>query len=307
MVERTAIIGDQGNDDTIFLMNAALTDATNGRTENSNFLSLTPAIYYYNESLTNQSIFDRYVGAFPSDIAAAAGVTGDGLFKAFIPSVVAFGTGALTIVPVDFSNVSYNTGSYFDGADTYTASYSGVYDFTVMLDIDILTFTGTNPIDSALLQCVFNQFDSGGTQLRTLTVFNNLIHSAGNYAITGTERVVMNAGDYLVVAFTKIDSFGNTTTGQLNVTSFWQCTSNTLGSGIFKDYDYLDYPINIFEFEYPIHRQDWLAVLSNPNYGIEFSMEGRTPKIGYIREVKRNHATGTGTFRLINTYRQNAD
>lgn len=305
-IERTAIVGSHQNDDSFFLMNSTLIDESNGRTTNTNFLSLDPPVYYYNETLTNQAIFDRYVGSFPSAIADAAGVTGDGLFKAYRASTYNIIAGSVAVLSFDYTNVSFNTGSYYDGTDKYTAQYAGVYDFSLFMDVNILTFTG-GTIPRVQLSVELIQFDSTGTQLRTITVVNNTVFGTGNYPLSGTKRVVMNAGDYLQVAFIKIDSLGLSSTGTITTNSYWECTANTLGSGVFKDYDYSDYPINIYEFDYPLTREQWQDILSSPNSSIDFAMSGSQVRTGYIREVKRNHATGVGSFKLINTYRQNAD
>lgn len=305
-IERTAIVGSHQNDDSFFLINSTLIDESNGRTTNTNFLSLDPPVYYYNETLTNQAIFDRYVGSFPSAIADAAGVTGDGLFKAYRASTYNIIAGSVAVLSFDYTNVSFNTGSYYDGTDKYTAQYAGVYDFSLFMDVNILTFTG-GTIPRVQLSVELIQFDSTGTQLRTITVVNNTVFGTGNYPLSGTKRVVMNAGDYLQVAFIKIDSLGLSSTGTITTNSYWECIANTLGSGVFKDYDYRDYPINIYEFDYPLTREQWQDILSSPNSSIDFAMAGSQVRTGYIREVKRNHATGVGSFRLINTYRQNAD
>lgn len=305
-IERTAIVGSHQNDDSFFLINSTLIDESNGRTTNTNFLSLDPPVYYYNETLTNQAIFDRYVGSFPSAIADAAGVTGDGLFKAYRASTYNIIAGSVAVLSFDYTNVSFNTGSYYDGTDKYTAQYAGVYDFSLFMDVNILTFTG-GTIPRVQLSVVLIQCDSTGTQLRTITVVNNTVHGTGNYPLSRTKRVVMNAGDYLQVAFIKIDSLGLSSTGTITTNSYWECTANTLGSGVFKDYDYSDYPINIYEFDYPLTREQWQDILSSPNSSIDFAMSGSQVRTGYIREVKRNHATGVGSFKLINTYRQNAD
>jgi len=305
-IERTAIVGSHQNDDSFFLINSTLIDESNGRTTNTNFLSLDPPVYYYNETLTNQAIFDRYVGSFPSAIADAAGVTGDGLFKAYRASTYNIIAGSVAVLSFDYTNVSFNTGSYYDGTDKYTAQYAGVYDFSLFMDVNILTFTG-GTIPRVQLSVELIQFDSTGTQLRTITVVNNTVFGTGNYPLSGTKRVVMNAGDYLQVAFIKIDSLGLSSTGTITTNSYWECTANTLGSGVFKDYDYRDYPINIYEFDYPLTREQWQDILSSPNSSIDFAMSGSQVRTGYIREVKRNHATGVGSFKLINTYRQNAD
>lgn len=305
-IERTAIVGSHQNDDSLFLINSTLIDESNGRTTNTNFLSLDPPVYYYNETLTNQAIFDRYVGSFPSAIADAAGVTGDGLFKAYRASTYNIIAGSVAVLSFDYTNVSFNTGSYYDGTDKYTAQYAGVYDFSLFMDVNILTFTG-GTIPRVQLSVELIQFDSTGTQLRTITVVNNTVFGTGNYPLSGTKRVVMNAGDYLQVAFIKIDSLGLSSTGTITTNSYWECTANTLGSGVFKDYDYRDYPINIYEFDYPLTREQWQDILSSPNSSIDFAMSGSQVRTGYIREVKRNHATGVGSFKLINTYRQNAD
>lgn len=308
VIEDVTTNAAQSYDDSIFLFASTLVDASNGRTTNSNFLNLDPPLYYYNESLTNQAIFDRYVGAIPNSLAAFAGAKGDGIFKAYVGSAIAFGTGAIALTSIDTTNVAVNVGSYFDGTDRFTASVSGVYDINVHMDVNIATFTG-NRADIVMR---IRQFDSTGTLVNTIVPRATTGGTTYFYDSTGVKtfdrsaRIVMNAGDYLNLYFTKLDQFGTTSSGTITVNTFWECDENTVGGGIFKDYDYQDYPINVFEFEYPLTATQWRALIADPKQSITFSMSGKKPRSANIKTVTRNHATGVTTFALINTTTQNA-
>lgn len=308
VIEDTTTNGDQANDNQIFLFASTLVDASNGRTTNSNFLNLDPPVYYYNESLTNQAIFDRYVGAIPNSLAAFAGAKGDGIFKAYVGSAIAFGTGAVAYTDVDTTNVAVNVGSYFDGTDKFTAGVAGVYDININMDVDVLTFTGNR----ADITMRIRQYDSTGTLVQTVvptattggTTYSYF--STGTFSFTRSARVVMNQGNYLTLYFTKLDQFGTLSSGEITLNAYWECEENTVGGGVFKDYDYMDYPINIFEFEYPLTATQWQTLLADPKQKISFAMNGQRERFAYVKNVTRNHATGITNFTLINTTTQNA-
>lgn len=308
VIESVTTLGDQAYDNQIFLFASTLVDASNGRTTNSNFLNLDPPLYYYNESLTNQAIFDRYVGAIPNSLAAFAGAKGDGIFKAYVGSAIAFGTGAVAYTDVDTTNVAINTGSYFDGTDKFTAAVAGVYDINISMDLSILTFSGSR----ADVTMRIRQYDSTGTLVQTIVPTATTGGTTYSYFSTGTKtftrsaRVVMNAGNYLTLYFTKLDQFGTLSSGEISVNTYWECEENTVGGGVFKDYDYQDYPINIFEFEYPLTATQWQTLIADPKQKISFAMNGQRERFAYVKNVTRNHATGITNFTLINTTTQNA-
>ena len=308
VIEDVTTNGNQGYDDNIFLFASTLTDASNGRTTNSNFLSLDPPLYYYNESLTNQAIINRYLGAFPNNLAAFAGAQGDGIFKAYLGSALAFGTGSVVDNSVNTTNVAVNTGSYFDGTDRFTAAVSGVYDISMFIEADVTSFSGTR----ADIAMRIRQFDSAGNLINTAIPRSVGGGSIFAYFTTGivsrslTARIVMNAGDYLNLSFTKVDSFGTLSSGSLTLNTYWQCDENTVGGGIFAESDYRDYPVNIFEFEYPLTKAQWDAIRNMPEGKILFSMSYTDHRGAYIKEIKYNHMTGVSTFSLINSATQNA-
>jgi hypothetical protein len=308
VIEAITTNGDQGYDNNIILFASVLTDASNGRTSNSNFLNLDPPLYYYNESLTNQAIFGRYVGAIPNSLAAFSGAKGDGIFRAFVGSPVAVGSGLFVNNSLDTTNVAVNTGGYFDGTDKFTAGVAGVYDINIHMEFNCDVFAG-NRADIALR---IRQYDSTNTLVQTVSPRAPTGGASYSYFSTGLKifdrsaRVVMNAGNYLQLSFTKLDQFGTTSEGDITVDTYWECEENTVGGGIFKDYDYQDYPINIFEFEYPLTATQWQTLIADPKQKINFAMEGQSPRTAYIKNVTRNHVTGVTTFSLINTTTQNA-
>lgn len=305
VIEKITTTGDQNYDNQIIMFNSVLTDALNGRTENSNFLNLNPATYYYNESLTNQSVFNRYVGLIPNSIAAVAGAKGDGIFTAYVASPYAFGTGFITNTSVNTTNVQVNVGGYFDGTDKFTAAVTGAYDITMFIELDILTMTGTNPIADVFLS--INQYDSANN-----LIFTYSLSPPYAYTTTGlnskeyTQRVILNQGDYITFVFAKNDRIGTLSTGEITVNTYWKCDENTVGGGIYKEYDYMDFPVNVFEFEYPLTATQWGELIADPKQKIAFSQAGQRVRSAYIKNVSRNHVTGVTSFTLINTPRQYA-
>lgn len=233
---------------------------------------------------------------------------GDGIFKAYLGSALAFGTGLVVDNSVNTTNVAVNTGSYFDGTDRFTAAVSGVYDISMFIEADVTSFSGTR----ADIAMRIRQFDSAGNLINTAIPRSTGGGSIFSYFTTGivtrslTARIVMNAGDYLNLSFTKVDSFGTLSSGSLTLNTYWQCDENTVGGGIFAESDYRDYPVNIFEFEYPLTKAQWDAIRNMPEGKILFSMSDTDHRGAYIKEIKYNHMTGVSTFSLINSATQNA-
>ena len=174
--------------------------------------------------------------------------------------------------------------------------------------LHILTFTGNRPDITMRIR----QYDSTGTLVQTVvptattggTTYSYF--SAGTFSFTRSARVVMNQGNYLTLYFTKLDQFGTLSSGEITLNAYWECEENTVGGGLFKDYDYMDYPINIFEFEYPLTATQWQTLLADPKQKISFAMNGQRERFAYVKNVTRNHATGITNFTLINTTTQNA-
>lgn len=300
------ITGDQGYDDQIIWFDSTLIDATNGRTTNTNFLNLSPAIFFYNERLTNTQIADRYESWIPNSFAQNFGSIGDGLFIAYNNAAVAVAAGTFLDISFDTTNVWANPGGYFNGTDRFTATQSGVYDIETNLVFGSIVITPppSNPAVWALGSSI-RQFDSAGNLIRTVTMNNP---SYGNNATTktlnNTRRFVMNAGDYLLWQVTKTEGIGTDVTGSFTTGTYWKCVRNTVGGGVFKEYTPDDYPVNLYDFEVPLTCDEWQTIIAGPNGLIQFRSSGDF-RSAYLRQIKYNHIRGTAQFTLIRN--SNAD
>lgn len=291
---------DQSYDENIILFDSILTDATNGRTTNDNFLNLAPPLYYWNARLTNDKIADRYESWVPQSIAINNGVIGDGIFKAFLNSPINVGTGTYLNLSLDTTNVVYNAGAYFDGTDTFTASVSGVYDINVNAEFTNIVITppgSGNPVWS--IGVSLRQFDSTNTLVRTIPISNpSYGNDATDKVIARSVRVVMNQGDYLQLQVGKSEATGTDVTLDISTDTYWECEENTVGGGIFKEYDPDDFPVNLYEFKTVILPDQWEALVANPLGKISFRSTGRW-RSAHIKQIKYNQITGFASVSLI--------
>lgn len=292
---------DQSYDENIILFDSTLTDATNGRTTNTNFLNLSPAIFFWNERLTNNQIADRYESWIPNSIAQNYGAVGDGLFRAHVASTINVPTGTYLNTSLNTTDVWQNPASYFDGTDTYTALQAGVFDFQFYLEFAniVITPPGGGGIVVWSLGSSIRQFDSAGTLLRTITLTNpSYGNDPSDKILNVTRRVVMNQGDYIQWQVTKLEGTGTDVTGDITTNTFWRCEENTVGGGIFKDYDPQDYPVNLYDFDVPLTCSQWQSIIANPKGLFKFKSTGNY-RSAYLREIKYNHVRGVASFSLI--------
>lgn len=288
---------DQAYDDTIFILDTVLTSSVAGRTYNSNFLQLSPAVYYYNERLTNRYILDRYNGGIPGTAARYTGTLGDGLFKAFRSSNLNFPATTTVYSPFAFTNVATNTGGYYDGTDTFTALIAGVYKFRTLIVFNV----DTNPVSTGL-SAKINHYDSSNALLATYTLaFVSLVvgQTGTNLSISGDETIVMREGDYCTFELDYATAASNPSTGSIRTSSYWECYFNTNGGGDYTVSESTDYPVRLHEFEYPISYDDFTTITANASGYIRFRMADKAWRKGWIKEIIYSHVTGQATFKLI--------
>ena len=108
----------------------------------------------------------------------------------------------------------------------------------------------------------------------------------------------MNQGDYIEWQVGKTEATGTDVTGDITTNTFWECEENTIGGGIFKDYNPDDYQINLYEFTYPMTCDQWNDLIASPLNKIQFRSHGAW-RTGYVNQIRYNHVTGVSVFTLI--------
>ncbi len=290
------INGFQDYDSNLFLVETEYFSPTSGQTWNFNNLGLInpPIYYYFNTNLTNSYILNRYRGGLPGDLAQYTGVKGDGEFLA--TELTSYTIGILTTL--NFSNVIFNNGGYYDGANKFTAPIAGV--FTFNLKGTIISSGFTTSTQNCTVGCFAWIYDAGGT-VQSNNLIGYLTATNPSNPITSfdiTKQLILNDGWYVIFKAQKTASIpGITATLQIN--SSLECVDNSIGGGIFVTVDNTDIPIYLYEMEYPMCQDDFDIIMANTVGTVQFNMNGQPYRRGWISELTYNHNRGVASIKLI--------
>lgn len=313
VIQSSFSASDDTYDKMLFLIDSIPVSNVYGESTNANYLGVSPPKYYPNQLLTNDNIAARYLYGVPNTIAHFIGVIGDGLFKAYLSADQTYlATGNDIFNPTGYDDVSFNTGGYYDGATfKYTAQRGGQYSFKASISINII---GTTGLPIVYWQLLFRRYDAGGALLETKDAFvGNYTSGLGiNYYSDATiggfilgglpQQFIMNENDYLVVEFNKsvfasgdIDYKIKKSLSQ----TYFECTDNTVGGGVYKFYDPFAYPIQQHLFEYSQTIDDFNTILANPTSSFRFYNSPENVRFAWIKELRYNHYKGLTSVKLI--------
>lgn len=286
-------------DENIFLIDTTVTGVNAGRTKNDNFLNLTPARYFYNYRLTNSETLARYIGGIPSTIAQYSNASGDGLFSATPFANYAFGLAPPYLFLATFDNTAYNTGGYYDAQDTYTAPTAGVYTFNTQVNFDL------NGLAVGQFFVYARRYDSTNTLLETKVLYNSgIIQGIGYFPGPFIQfssgqlsfNFILNSGDYVQIWY----EGSSTLYGNILNTSYFTCVDNTIGGGIYQVYDPKDYPVYLYEYEYPVSSSEFMDMINNKIQSIQVNYNNLLRK-GWIKEVSYDHLNSIAKIKLISS------
>ena len=114
-------------------------------------------------------------------------------------------------------------------------------------------------------------------------------------------NITLNTGDYIQLAFRRVYIQGASFTFTANAEpyTYFKCTENTIGGGVYERVESNDYPIFIHEFDYPLTKTQWDELINNPLNSYQFYIEDDFIRYGWIGEIKYNHYTGMANIKLI--------
>ena len=303
VIEDIIYLGSDSYDNDIFIIETIVESTNNGRTTNTNYFDVTPAVYYYNIGLTNSNILDRYIGGLPNNVAQYTGAIGDGLFYAY--SSAALFTGPPTNdYLITNASVSQNVGGYYNtGTSRYTAPVTGIYSFGVYFEMYNINWNiCCGPID---FRVIIRYYDSSGfakdTYLGPMQTANPGVTTSLFWSFQRTQK--MNAGDYAEV---RMEADGGLN-GIINYdySSHFTCYDNTVGGGVMEYIDPKSYPILLHEFEYPLSNAQFCNIVQNPLSKIQFKMNQQVYRTGWIKEIKYQHISKKASIKLFTS--QNAN
>lgn len=315
------VAGNQSYDDNLFLIDSTLTDASNGRTTNTDYLSV--GIFFYNERLTNLETINRYIGFVPNNIVNYLGVSGAGTFKAYLPANI---THTATVAPdnddynplalgaesYDVSN-AYNTGTY-----RFTAPSSGVYFFNT--NIHITSTTGVGSV-TAYFQAYIRIFDSLGVLQNVGESFGGVIYGVRMFQqnvfltgvpwlgvganatvnLTGSNYIIMRQGWYAILRLSKVG-----TTGDIDYTihagdglTWMECDENSNGGGVYQAGEPSLYPTLVHSFDHPMTKSKFDTMIANSTSLYSFGMNGQEYRRAWIKDLVYDHTKGSAVVKLI--------
>lgn len=332
LIQRSSIGLDQSYDDDLFLIDSTLTDASNGRTTNTDYLSV--GTFFYNERLTNENTISRYVGFVPNNIANYLDVSGAGTFKAYLPSPIAhiattvpdnddYNPLALAAESYDVS-AAYNTATY-----RFTAPTSGVYNFNT--NIHLTSGTGLGSV-TAYFQAYIRVFNALGVLQNIGESFGGIIYGVRMFTpntflsgvpyigvganatvdFTGSQNIIMQQGWYAILRFSKVGTTGDIDyvihSGSGN--TWFECAENTLGGGVYQKGEPSLYPVLKHSFDYPMSKSKFDTIVANSTSLYSFKMKTQTSRKAWIDTLNYDHIKGVANVILItdkNTNENNAN
>jgi hypothetical protein len=290
--------GFQDYDSNLFLVETEYITATSGITWNYNNLGLiTPPVpYYFNTNLANNYILSRYRGGIPGDLVKYTGPKGDGEFQATEQTAYAMNIPFFTAM--NFTNVIFNNGGYYNGVDRFTAPIAGVYTFNIKSTVTSAGYT------SALQSLTFTIrafiYDASGTVQSNGIFGSNKTQNQANpiRSYNDTESLILNDGWYVKFFWFATASIP-AITAQVQAGSSLECVDNSIGGGIFVTVDNADIPLYLYEMEYPMCQHDFDIIMANTVGTVQFNMNGQPYRRGWISELTYNHTRGMATIKLI--------
>ena len=314
------VAASQDYDKDIILINSELTDISNGRTTNANFLNVTPARYHYNELLNNDNISQRYLPELSNSMASFYVDTKVGQAMGYSNANI---THSVFNTLEDFTGIilaeAYDYGNFFDSTTgIYTAQQPAVYQVTSGVTFN---FGTQNLVGYNVYQVWIEHYDQSNVLKNRyeIAAANQIINGervwAANYPantiitkVLAPTAITMVTGDYLAM---RIKSYPY---GYLNLgialgaqlyqilsglsRTYLQIINTTIAGGVFNDVNPDNIKVQLHKFNYPMTQDDFNSVLNNPVGKIGFAMNNQQLRYGWIKELKYNHTSAMASFVL---------
>lgn len=310
--------GYESYNDDVFLIH--YNPGTN-QTISSDWLGL--GHHFYNETLNNVNILNRWSDSLPNNIVANFANTNNNRFEAVMtntavqPTVlVAYGTGNVVGGPIRFDDdftLGNDPGGNYGGTtpqgtsvsqanSIYTASANGRYTFTSEVSLTI-GFGGIGSSPPTLrAEVYFQKFDSSNSQIDDFYAGQIFISSVGNYIISGTWTTYMLSTEYVGVYLNFYSTGNNALVFSYQVRpiqTIFRCDAIDLGGGVLSVVNPEMYKCVKMEFKYPLTLSEYQSIRSSKSGIIEVPLLNNESIRGWIESVKFDHYGGETSFSLI--------
>lgn len=275
------------------------------------FFLPTPDPRYYNPSLMNNAIADRFIGSVPNSIAQSLNNINDEFLAYKAPFDLLIYPAVTTIAPVSpFTNDStppyFDTGGNFTlatGRFTVPALAGGLYGFYARMEFRINILASSNtPSGAVTIQLKQNYWGPGPLFTKTGNETITIPTTELSFVVEIYSGLVpMNPADWVDLEITAALG-GNLQIARLYVDNIeFGTTYTSNGGGFTHVYNPEDYPAYKHEFSYPMTRSEFQLLKNNPHYAIEINRDGINNQKVYIKEVKYSRLTGMADFTCISS------
>ena len=311
--------GYESYNDDVFLIH--YNPGTN-QTISSDWLGL--GHHFYNETLNNVNILNRWSDSLPNNIIANFANTNNNRFEAVMtntsvqPSVViAGGSGATIGGPIRFDDdftLGNDPSNRYGGTtpqgtavsqanSIYTAGVNGRYTFSseVAITYNAGVFGGGS-IGTTQAEVYFQKFDSSNSQIDDFYAGRIFMTANGSYTLSGSWTTYMLSTEYVAVYINFVSTGGSTWFYAYGIIPFFtkfRCDTINLGGGIIADVNPEMYKCVKMEFKYPLTLSEYQTIRSSKSGIIEVPLLDNESIRGWIESVKFDHYGGETSFSLI--------
>lgn len=325
------------NDERTFIIQ--YDSSTDVASKNPNFPSIDLDNRFYNESLQNNNVINRY--GLLGEIVLNSGLL-DASFEASQttpldvspPLNLISNTGSTILVDIDavpFDDDStppnFDTDDNYDNSTyVYTAPVSGAYRFRFGMVFNVAGFVDPTGILRVRPTMAFRLNDSENIQPNQYQVFNYSdgevgsfinwelmvqsfpnegIDGASSYYLVAEQTLLLDAGDEVTAAI----RLSASVTNQTNAFSLLQCNiqdsvfsnpTTPISGGIYENKDPDDYYVGLYKAkDIYISPDKWDKIKNGLNEQIIFDTGNNDPRKAYIRNIKRNTVTGKADIELL--------
>ena len=297
------VIGTEDWDREIFIIDCEYDSGINWKAKQSQFMG--NSYWFYNESLTNASIAQRFLGAVPNSIASFIEDVDVRFLARHNPGTGNYAIAANSSTFITFGSEVYDPSNSYDGSQFFVPPRAGIFTFKFEHFGNIAS---GNLGDIAYFR--IERYDSTFTTLLGYTYLDVVPNTAAwpPHFNTYTGSIAANSGDKICISVANpnifpvyIDMLSGAYGGITRDTTF-SCIASSLTQGEYQFYDPENIPIYKNIFSYPMSVREMDAITSNPKGLIEFSRDGGyTKEYGWIDTIKHTPSTGIAQITLTST------
>lgn len=297
------------------------------KAKQSNWLTLLPPPYFYNEGLKNDVVVENFLSGIPASIANFLGTNNDARFLAtqyndafgYISTSGGGNSSTQFLAKNDFTGDGFDTGLNYGGTTPqgtlitsqsqarYTAPQGGFYRFSSRMHATIHSHSFGS---SANWYAIARRYNAANSVIETKNFFFSIppgITSDFDADHTINFNFLLNATDYVRVEWRIANQNGININLNVQFTirsdSFFKCDYTSFGGGVWATSDDADFDAYIYTMKHKMSKRQWEAVKQFTSYAIYFNTDGITNYKCWIESITYYEDRGVADISLSSSHR----